>query len=146
MRYANTDRTALATRANDPFTRLFDSFFGTVLPDYTPADLAPRTNIVETEKAYELALELPGLDEKDIHLDLSDNRLVVTAERKDDRQTEGKTWHRVEHRYGTLTRTIALPQDSKTDGIEAVFKQGILTVTVPKTQPVKPTKIQIKAN
>ncbi|HLQ38439.1 MAG TPA: Hsp20/alpha crystallin family protein [Planctomycetota bacterium] len=144
MRYQN-DNTAVINRVRDPITTLFDSIFGTALPEFAPTEFSPRTNIVETDQAYVLAFEVPGLEEKDIRVDLRENQLLITGERKDDRETEGKTWHRVEHRYGTMTRTIALPPDAKTDGIEAVCKRGILTVTVPKLQPVEPTKIEIKA-
>lgn len=103
-------------------------------------------NISENELACELAFELPGVDEANIQVQMHDHTLTVTAERKDDRETTGKRWHRVEHRYGRFARTIALPQDAANHGVEAVYKQGVLTVTVPKAPESRPTKIQVRAN
>ena len=105
---------------------------------------APRTNISETDVAYHLSFELPGLEEKDIHVDLQDHTLTVSAERKDDRETGNARWHRVEHRYGQFSRTISLPQDAANSGIEAVYQKGVLLVTVPKAPESRPTKIQVR--
>ena len=68
----------------------------------------------------------------------------VTAERKDNRESAGKRWHRVEHRYGQFARTISLPNDAAAAGIDAVYKQGVLTITVPKALESRPTKIAVK--
>ena len=131
----------------DPFQTLFGRLFGDSLAEFygTPqSTAAPRTNIAETETAYELSFELPGLEEKDIHVDVHDQTLKVTAERKDEREVSGKRWHRIEHRYGQFTRTISLPHDAASGGIEAVYRQGVLSVTVPKAPESRPTKIQVR--
>lgn len=133
----------------DPFQSLFGRFFGDALQEFygTPdAPPAPRIDISETDKAYELAFELPGLEEKDIHVHLHDHVLTVNAERKEDREQTGKRWHRSEHRYGTFSRTISLPRDAAATGVQAVYKQGVLTVTVPKTPEAQPTKIEVRTN
>lgn len=133
----------------DPFQSLFGRLFGDTLQEFygTPeANAAPRTNIAENDRAYELSFELPGLDEKDIQVHVQDHVLTVAGERKDDRETQGKRWHRVEHRYGQFSRMISLPQDASTEGVEAVYKSGVLTVTVPKQPESRPTKVQIKTN
>jgi HSP20 family protein len=75
---------------------------------------------------------------------MQEHTLTVTAERRDDRDEAGKRWHRVEHRYGQYTRTISLPQDAANSGIEAVYKQGVLSITVPKAPESRPTKIQVR--
>ncbi|MEO6595474.1 MAG: Hsp20/alpha crystallin family protein [Planctomycetota bacterium] len=131
----------------DPFQTLFGRLFGDAPQGFYGVNEtggAPRTNICETETHYELSFELPGLDEKDIHVHMQDHMLHVTAERKDDRETQGKRWHRVEHSYGQYSRTISLPQDATNKDIEAVYKQGLLTVTVPKQPEARPTKIQVR--
>jgi HSP20 family protein len=131
----------------DPFQTLFGRLFGDALPEFygaTESVATPRTNISETDAAYELAFELPGFEETDIHVDVQDNTLTLTAERKDQRETAGKRWHRVEHRYGQFSRTISLPHDAARSGIEAVYKQGVLTITVPKAPESRPTKIAVR--
>lgn len=146
MQKTTTNPTS-APIARDPFQTLLSRFFGESLPDLygaTEANQPPRTNIAETEAAYELAFELPGLDEKDIQVNLQDHVLTVTAERRDERDTQGKRWHRVEHRYGQFSRTIALPHDAAANGIEAVYRHGVLQVTVPKAPESRPTRIQVR--
>jgi HSP20 family protein len=128
---------------------MFGRLFADALPEFygtAEQSPSPRINISETENGYQLAFELPGLDEQDIQVHMQDHVLTVTGERKDDREVQGKQWHRVEHRYGQFTRTISLPQDASSQGIEAVYKQGVLTVTVPKAPESRPTKIQVRTN
>ncbi len=138
----------------DPFQSLMGHFFGDALGDLyaasTPSDHTPRTNISETDQAYELAFELPGFEESDLHVELHDHTLTVTAERRDDRADDddgdesGRRWHRVEHRYGAHTRAVAMPKDAADDGVEAVYKAGVLTVTVPKQAAAKPARIEVR--
>lgn len=135
-------------QTRDPFRTLFSRLFGDPLQEfYETQDAAatPRINISETEQAYELAFELPGLDEKDIQVNLQDHVLTVTGERKEDRETQGKRWHRVEHRYGKFTRAISLPHDAAGNGVQAVYRQGVLTVSVPKVPESRPTRIEVRS-
>ncbi|MBM3960607.1 MAG: Hsp20/alpha crystallin family protein [Planctomycetes bacterium] len=144
---------APARIVRDPLQHLFGRLFADMFPgahgdDAAIAGLdtfgALRTNVSETEAAYVFAFELPGFDEKDLHVDLHDRTLTVRGERKDDRDTLGARWHRVEHRYGEFAQTITLPQDASGDGVEAVYQKGVLTVTVKKTPVAKPTKILVR--
>ena len=134
----------------DPFQTLFHRLFQDMWSDHPAAEvnLAPLANISETTDAYELAFELPGLEEKDISVHVEDQTLTVTAERKDDRDTEaeGRKWHRVEHRYGRFVRAISLPRDCKGDGIDAVYRQGVLTVTVPKAPEAQKRRIEVRGD
>jgi HSP20 family protein len=134
-------------QTRDPFQTLFQRFFGDSVPEFygtSETNNAPRTNISENDASYELSFELPGLEENDIHVNMHEHTLTITAERKDQREEAGKRWHRIEHRYGQFARTISLPQDASSSGIEAVYKQGVLTVTVPKAPESRPTKIQVR--
>lgn len=140
---------ATLPRLRDPFQTLFSRLFGEQLPElYGNGDgvgaSVPRTNIAENENEYELSFELPGLDEKDIDVNLHDHTLTVSAQRQDRRENDGKRWHRVEHRYGEFSRSIQLPQDATAQGIQAVYQKGVLTVTVPKAPESKPTKVQVR--
>lgn len=140
---------ATLPQTRDPFQTLFSRLFGDTLPEFygnPEGPGAPRTNISESDTSYELSFELPGLEEKDIHVHLQDQTLTVTAERKDQRESTGKRWHRVEHRYGQFARTISLPHDAANSGIQAVYQKGVLTVTVPKVPESRPTKIEVRGS
>ena len=142
-----TNQTTLP-QTRDPFQNLFQRLFGDTLPEFyglAETNGLPRANISETETSYELSFELPGVEEKDIQVHMQDQTLMVTAERKDHKETEGKRWHRVEHRYGQFSRTISLPHDATKQGIEAVYRQGVLTVTVPKAPESQPAKITVRS-
>jgi HSP20 family protein len=142
---------ATLPQTRDPFQSLFQRLFGDALPELYGGGSdggtgsIPRTNISETGTAYQLAFELPGVDEKDINVDLQEQMLTVTAERKDERTDKGDArWHRVEHRYGRFTRTISLPHDASPDGIEAVYQKGVLHVKVPKAPEARPRRIEVR--
>lgn len=145
----------LKTKSNppqprDPFQSLFGHLFGDTLADFygQPAREgdAPRTNIAETDAGYLLSFELPGVVESDIQVQLQDHVLTVTALRRDEREADSeRRWHRVEHRYGETSRAISLPRDADDDGVDAVFKHGVLTVAVPKQAAAQPAKIEVRA-
>ena len=127
------------------FGDLFDDFFA-------PADGARARqstmamNVAETAGAFRLSFELPGVSEDDISVQLDENQLVVSAERKFDAEKQDDVdFHRVEHRYGSFARSVTLPREVVTDGIEATFKNGVLTVDVPKAEPTAAKRIQIRA-
>ncbi len=109
------------------------------------ASFAPRTNVAETETAYELAIELPGMQAEDFNIEFHEGRLSVTGERQRETKTEGKTFHRLERQYGKFRRTFTLGQDVDTAGVTAEYKNGILHVTVPKSEKAKPTRIPVKS-
>lgn len=134
-----------ANRSRNPFTSLVDGFFSDSLPELFETGNLPRTNVAESEDAYTVQLELPGIPEDAIEVKVHEGQLLVQAERKDETQSQGRTWHRIEHRYGTFARTVALPKDAKADAIEAVYQQGVLTLTIPKVPAAKPVQIQVKA-
>lgn len=143
----------------DPFVslrremdRMFDDFSrGWGMPSATmPASfLSPKVDVAETDKGLELTAELPGVDYKDIDLDLTDGVLTLKAEHKEekDETDEKKQYHLVERSTGTFLRRFALPFTPDTDKIEATFDKGLLKVMVPRaTPPDKPAnKIEIKA-
>ncbi|MCA8951184.1 MAG: Hsp20/alpha crystallin family protein [Planctomycetes bacterium] len=134
----------------DPFQSLFQTLFGDhdgfVIPR-GESNRAPLANISETDAGYELAFELPGIAESDIQVDVRDNTLTVTAERKDDRDVKDqkRKWHRVEHRYGRYSRAISLPRDASSDDVDAVYKNGVLHVTVPKVPAAQNKRIVVRS-
>lgn len=138
--------------------RLFDDFFGpfdSLFPEHWVSgplgyrtDRAfpafnPKVDVKETEKEIRLTIELPGMDEKDIHVELEDDVLVIKGEKKDEREDKDARWHRIERHYGNFQRAFRLSTGVETDKIKATFKKGLLKVTLPKISllPPKPRKI-----
>lgn len=103
----------------------------------------PTVDISETENGYEIRAELPGVSEDDVNVSLTDNLLTVKGEKRQEAETEGKNYHRVERRYGSFQRRFTLPSEVATDDIRAEFSDGVLTLSIPKPEAVKPTEIPI---
>jgi HSP20 family protein len=133
-----------------PLCGLLDSFFSDGLPEVFPGAMAPPTNIAETPDALLVSFELPGIDEKDIQLNVHDRRLTVSAERKDARDDAGTqgdaTWHRVEQRFGQLSRTIILPESANPEAVEATYRNGVLDVKIGKHAKSRPVRVAIKGS
>ncbi len=148
----------------DEIDRVFDRFFGegamTLAPPLrrawdwgafgaTASDLmsAPRADFSESNKEYELTVELPGLDEKQIDVTVSNGAITVAGERKDERETKQKNYHLTERSYGSVRRTFPLPPGADAARVTATFAKGVLTVRLPKTEEArsKPHKIEVKS-
>jgi HSP20 family protein len=106
-----------------------------------------RLDVKETDKAVEVHAELPGVDEKDVQLELADNVLTIKGEKKQDKQEQDKGYYLVERAYGSFMRRVPLPVEVDEDKVEARFKNGVLTVILPKSPTVeaKTRKIEIKS-
>jgi HSP20 family protein len=127
----------------DPF-RLLDAFFTDQLPEAFPGNRAPATDIAETTEAFLLSLEMPGVAEDAIQLDLHKRKLTVTAERAEPDACEGQRWHRREQRFGKWARTFQLPESADCEAVEATYRQGVLCITVAKLKQSQPVRIQVK--
>jgi len=107
---------------------------------------APAVDLVEQEKAFELTAELPGLDEKNVEVKVVNGVLTIKGEKQEDKEEKNKDFHMRERRFGSFERALRIPDTVDADKIEASFKKGVLTVTLPKTveaqKPVK--KIEVK--
>jgi HSP20 family protein len=118
--------------------RLFDDFFGGSLLSNlfleTRGMYSPTIDVKETKNAVKIAAEMPGIDEKDIDVSVHDGTLTISGEKKLAKEEDELGYHRIERSYGCFARDIALPDMVKTDKIEATFKNGVLTVTLPKTE------------
>lgn len=143
-------RTGL-TDLDQTFDTLMGRFFGN-LParwqGFEPmAALAPQMDIAETETGYTVTMELPGVEEKDINVAIEDGLLSVTGEKKSESESKGKTWHRVERRYGSFARSLRLPTDADEAKIEAKVKNGLLQLSIPRTAESrqKSRKIEIQS-
>jgi HSP20 family protein len=107
----------------------------------------PAVDVAEDDKAYEITAELPGMEEKDIALTVSGDTLSITGEKSDEKEEQKKDYYLSERRYGSFERSFRLPDGVDADKIEATFKKGVLTVTLPKRpEAQKPEKkITVKA-
>lgn len=107
---------------------------------------APAVDVVDKEKAYEITAELPGMDESNIDVKFSDGTLTITGEKKDEKEEKKKDYYLSERRYGSFQRSFRVPNSVDADKIDASFKNGVLTVTLPKTAEAQKSekKIAIK--
>lgn len=104
---------------------------------------SPRLDVSETDDALEVVADLPGLEKKDISISLEDDLLTIKGERKEEKEKKGKQFHTIERRSGTFYRALRLPVEVENEKIEAAFKDGVLTVTLPKTKESKRKVAQI---
>lgn len=103
----------------------------------------PTVDITETDSGFEIHAELPGVAQEDVKVSVTDNLLTIKAEKNQKQETENKSYHRVERKYGTFQRSFTLPRHVDTGNIKADYKDGILTLTIPKAEAAKPKEIQI---
>ncbi|HEX8393435.1 MAG TPA: Hsp20/alpha crystallin family protein [Longimicrobium sp.] len=131
------------TRNSDPFDQLFTSVFNR---NGNAASLmrAPETDVVETEREIRVVTEMPGLKRENIEIDVENNVLTIRGEKREER-TEGEQgkWHLAERRYGTFARSFVLPRDVDAEAIQAQFEDGVLTVSVPKSEKARRRRIEI---
>jgi HSP20 family protein len=107
--------------------------------------ISPSLDLAETDHAIEARLDLPGVDPKDIDIQINANMLTVSGQRKEEKEEKGKTFHRVERRSGSFSRCVSLPCAVKEENVEAKYRDGVLTITMPKTEEAKSHKIPVKA-
>lgn len=116
---------------------LLEDFFGGFGLEQQASAVAPRFDVSETEEAIVLEAELPGMDEKDVELTLQDNVLTIKGEKKREEETKKKNCYISERSYGHFQRSLQLGSNMDADKVDASFKKGVLTVTIPKLEPEK---------
>lgn len=104
----------------------------------------PEANMMETEKAVEVTVELPGMKPEEVKVEFKDGALWVTGEKREEKEEKGKTFHRIERRTGQFRRVFAMPTGIEEGKIGAKFDGGVLTITLPKAEQAVPKKIEIK--
>jgi HSP20 family protein len=127
--------------------RLFEDFsrgFPTTAGNGATA-LMPSMDVTETDKEIEITAELPGLEEKDVQINIADNILTIRGEKKAEKEQKDKNYRLVERSYGSFERTLELPEGVNADAIKANISKGVLKVTVPKPAPTQAKKIEVKS-
>ncbi|SRR6266568_422407 len=105
----------------------------------------PALDIYESKDKFVVTVELPGVEPADADISVEDSTLTIRGERKFYQEVDEDSFHRVERRYGSFARSLALPQTANTEGIEASFDRGVLSIEIPKAEEAKPKKITVKA-
>lgn len=131
----------LQREVDDIFSRFFDRSSDS---GSTSAVWAPKTDLVETDDEFRLHLDVPGMSKEDITINLQNNTLTVSGERRSTRKNEGDDYVRVERSFGNFHRTFTLPNSVDAEGIEAGYDSGVLTITVPKTEKAARRRIEIQ--
>ncbi|MGB9720868.1 MAG: Hsp20/alpha crystallin family protein [bacterium] len=124
--------------------RLFNTFFGKHMVEQTEGIWVPVIDIEEDNDNFIVKAELPGLKKEDVKIAVRGNLLTVSGERKQEEETRNKTYHRIERSYGKFSRTISLPSEIDANKIKAVYKDGILHITLPKPETMKPKEIEVE--
>ena len=142
---ALTPWTGLSTMKQD-MDRLFDRFWeGDLAPLPSMGTWAPALDVSETKDAVMVKAEVPGMDSTDIQLSLHDQTLTLKGEKKQEKEEKDEHYYRAERSYGAFVRTVRLPATVDGSKVTATFKNGLLTVTLPKAPAAKGTTIPIKA-
>jgi HSP20 family protein len=156
LRGSRRERGELATSRDtwEPFAslrrdmeRVFEDFsrgFGWGPPTVSGGGVTPRVDVSESDSEIKIEAEMPGVDEKDVEVVLSDGRLTIKGEKKQEKEEKKKDYHMVERSYGSFARSIGLPFSAEPDQVKANFAKGVLTVTVPKPPEVKAKEKKIR--
>jgi len=131
----------------DPLANLhlFEDAFNRMLTEpQTNRPWAPAVDIYETENELVLKADVPDVDMKDIDVRVENQTLTIAGERKFENQDAGNGFHRIERSYGNFVRSFAVPNAFDTENVAAAYKNGVLTVTLPKKETAKPRQIKVE--
>jgi HSP20 family protein len=126
--------------------RLWDSFFerGAKTRTEEAVEWYPSLDVAETKNDLIVKAEVPGMDPKNIDISLSNGILTIRGERKQEKEEKEEDYHLIERSYGTFIRSVRLPNEVQGDKISASYKNGVLKITLPKSEEAKKREIKIK--
>jgi len=147
IKYFNPENSSWSPLSNlrDQFSRLFDAAYGGRQPE-SFGDWSPSLDAFEDKDKYVVSVEVPGLKKEDINVVVHEGVLTVSGERKSEKDVKAGTVHRTERYYGKFSRSVTLPSAVKADQVAASYKDGVLTVEVPKAEEAKPKSIEVKVS
>ena len=130
-------------RLHQDISQIFDNFlseFGAVPFEFSrpfgaglaDATLRPTLDLSATDKEYTISVEIPGVDEKDLRIELDKDTLIIRGEKKLEKEEKERNYYRMERAYGSFQRMLSLPEDADREALKAAFKKGVLTVTMPR--------------
>jgi len=109
-------------------------------------DWTPSVDISENASAYLIKGEIPGVKKEDVKVNIQNGMLTIQGERKMEKEEEGKKYHRIERCYGSFLRSFQIPDDADENAIKAEFKDGMINVTLPKSEKAKPKAINVEVS
>lgn len=125
------------------FNRLIEGFFGR--PTASARSWAPAMDLSETANGFVLRADLPGLDRDDVSIEVKDNVLTISGERRDEQEDERKGYYRVERAYGSFSRSLSMPRGVDPESVSAEFDKGVLEVRIPKPAEPESHRVEIGA-
>lgn len=156
LRRAPWRRNQLQRRSDYNLMPNFDRFINRFFEDFDmepfstgdDGTFVPSLDVSENDHEIKVMAELPGLDESDVEVSLLKNVLTISGEKKAETEDKGDNYHRIERSYGSFKRSVTLPAEVDTDAVDANFKNGILTVTLPKSPEAQKQvkKIAVKSS
>ena len=134
--------------SQDRFNRLFNESFSRLFGDEegTPRAWTPAVDIFESDNNIVLKAELPGVDPKDVEVRVEDSTLYLKGERKFEKEVKEDNYHRIERSYGSFARSFSLPATIDSEKVQAEYKDGLLTLTIPKREEARPKTIKINVS
>jgi HSP20 family protein len=129
----------------DEMNKLFDDFLGRPLmrTEWSEGVWNPSVDVSETKDNVLIKAEMPGLIKDDVKISVQDNMLTLSGEKKQEKEEKETNYHRIESSYGAFSRSFTLPTSVKSDKIKATYKDGVLSITLPKIEEVKAKEIPI---
>jgi len=142
MRYVPIRRRGNYFPMASAFDKFFDNFFEEDKADENVRSM--NIDLVENEKDYQIKADLPGIEKKNVNISIDKNNLVIEANREEKKEEKKGSYYRCERYCGNYKRSIALTEKCDANSIKAEFKNGVLTISIPKTEPEPAKKIEIK--
>jgi HSP20 family protein len=132
----------------EPFSQEVNRLFNTLfdLQDSGVQRWVPAMDLMEADDHFVLRADLPGLAEEDVSIEIQDNTLAISGERKSEHEEHQRGWYRLERSFGSFSRSLTLPEGVNADAVTAEFDKGVLEVRIPKPEERKPRRVAIKAN
>lgn len=124
------------------FKNFVNNFFNDELQGGSVANFSPKVDIAETDKEFEIQLHVPGMKKDEFRIDLNHDQIIISGERKLEKEKEGKNFHSIESHFGAFSRSFYLPEMVNKEKVDASYSDGILTITLPKDEK-KVSKKQI---
>jgi len=128
--------------------RLFENLLSRMFDEgdegWIGGEISPIVDLSETDKEVDVSMDLPGMKAENIDIQVNQNMLTVKGERKEETEEKGRTFHRVERRSGSFVRTVSLPCEVDEDKVNAEYKDGVLSIKMPKSKKSQAKKIAVK--
>lgn len=138
---ANRDSFSLLRKEMDD---LLSNFWGPTPTTWLSSNLSPAVDLSEQENAFVIKVDAPGLEAKDLNVQVHGNTVSVSGQRQEEKESKDKTYYRMERRQGSFSRSVNLPCNINEDEVAAEYVNGVLTLTLPKAESSKAKKISVK--